>query len=154
VPAATALTWNIDGLYFAGSVPTNPLEDVTLPSIDQTSIDTYGRTVMYHDAPEVNYYDVVHLLADSIVTVTKNPLVKIKTKVGAKTWTKPNQYVSVNMPVFGINGEYRIVETEFGWNTKTKLLRSTLSLTPKSQPVTSREWFAGLIEGIMKGITW
>jgi hypothetical protein len=154
VPAAQALTWNIDGLHFEGSVPADPIEDTSLPAVDQPSIDAYGRTVMWYDAPEVGFYDVVHLLGDSILQATKNPLIKLKAKQGAKTWAKPNQYVSVNMPVYGINADYRIVEIDHDWKSNNKLLRSTLSLTPRYQPVTSREWFAGLIEGIMNEITW
>ena len=146
---------NIDGLCFTGFIEADPRKDPTLAAIDANSINLYGRRVLQYEDPALKDYEAIKPLADKILESTKNPINKLIIKVGAKTWAKPNEYLTVNMPVYGIsNQQYRIVELEFDWSTKTKLLRSTLSLTPRTQPVTSREWYASQLDGIIKNLIW
>jgi len=148
-------TSRIDGLHFEGAIPVNPIEDPSLAATDPTSIDLYGRSVMHYDEPALKDYEAIKPLADKILESTKNPMIKLKVKVGAKTWVKPNQYLVANMPIYGISNEqYRIVEVGYDWKTSTKVLRSTLNLTPRTQPVTSREWYAFQLEGILKNLIW
>jgi len=151
-----ALTeWWIDGLHMTIAKPVNPIEDPDLAKKDTISIDSYGVRVLHYDEPSIRDYAVIPLLAEKILNTTKNPLKKLEVKYGAKTWVKPNQYVMVNMPLYGIsNEEWRIVEVHFDWSTKTKLLRSTLYLTPRTQPVTSREWYGAQLEQIIKSLIW
>jgi len=155
VPANQAVDWYIDGLHFVTPMSTNPLLDPTLQAIDNTSIATYGRRVLFYDSPDIKYGDLMKSLADKILSITKNPVPKLTVTQGAKTWIKPNQYITVTVPQYGINNEqWRIVEFEHDWATKTKLLRTTMKLAPRTQPLTDREWFAGLIEGILKNMSW
>ena len=148
-------TLYVDGVHFEGVIEINPIKDPDLAAKDQTSINTYGRSLMHYDEPAIRDYASIYALASKVLSTTKDPVKKLKTKVGAKTWIKPNQYVTINMPIYGISSQqYRIVEAEYEWSTKTKLLRSTLGLTPRTQPVTSREWYAGQLEGILKNLIW
>lgn len=145
----------IDGLHFEGAVPINPIEDSDLAAKDQTSIDTYGLGLLHYDEPAVVDYAVIYPLAEKILANSKNPLIHLTAKYGAKTWVKPNQYVTANFPIYGISSQqYRIIEIEQEWESATKLLRSTFHLTPRTQPVTSREWYRGQIEGLLKNLTW
>jgi hypothetical protein len=148
-------TIRIDGLCFTGFIEADPRKDPTLAATDATSISLYGRRLMHYEDPALKDYEAIRPMADQIIKSTKDPLVKIIVTVGAKTWVKPNQYLTVNMPVYGISSQsYRIVELEYEWSTKTKLLRSTLSLTPRLQPVTSRDWYAAQLDGILKNLIW
>lgn len=150
-----SITVNIDGLCFTGFIESDPRKDPTLAATDATSISLYGRRLMHYEDPALKDYEAIRPMADQIIKSTKDPLIKLVVTVGAKTWVKPNQYLTVNMPVYGINSQsYRIVESEFDWSTKTKLLRSKLSLTPRTQPVTSREWYASQLDGILKNLIW
>ena len=152
--AGGAILW-IDGLCFMGFIESDPRKDPTLAATDSTSISLYGRRLMHYEDPALKSYEAIRPMADQILKSTKDPLVKLIATVGAKTWVKPNQYLTVNMPVYGLSSQsYRIVESEFDWSTKTKLLRSTLSLTPRLQPVTSRDWFASQLDGILKNLIW
>lgn len=117
---------------------------------------------MEYDVASLKDYSGIHPFANNILQSTKNPVVKLKLKYGAKTWIKPNQTLTVNLPVYGIsNKTYRIVEFTHEWSTKTKLLRTTFGLTPQFladdvtvRPVTSREWFAGELNRILKELMW
>ena len=149
------ITVRIDGLHFEGSVPINPITDPTLAATDPSSIENYGRSILHYDEPAIQDYASIYELAAKILETTKNPVKKLKVKVGAKTWIKPNQYATINMPCYGISNEqWRFVEMEYNWKTSTKLLRSTMWLTPRTQPVTSREWYAAQLEGILKNMGW
>jgi hypothetical protein len=153
--AAGGATLYIDGLCFTGFIEADPRKDPSLAAQDATSISLYGRRLMHYEDPALKDYEAIRPMADQIIKSTKDPLVKIIVTVGAKTWVKPNQYLTVNMPVYGISSQsYRIVELEYDWTTKTKLLRSALSLTPRTQPVTSREWYAAQLDGILKNLIW
>jgi prophage tail gpP-like protein len=148
-------TANIDGLYFTGDIVADPIKDPTLAATDATSISLYGRRIMHYEDPALRDYAAIRPMADKILLSTKDPMIKLVVTVGAKTWVKPNQYLTVNMPIYGISSQqYRIVELEYEWSTKTKLLRSTISLTPRTQPVTSRDWYASQLDGILKNLIW
>jgi hypothetical protein len=150
-----AFTTRIDGLHFEGSIPVNPIENPELTASDQTSINNYGRRIMHQPELTLKDYTLIHTFAEKILETTKNPLYKLTLKYGAKTWIKPNQYVTVNIPVYAISNEqWRIVEFLHEWSTNTKLLRTTFQLTPRYQPVRSSEWYAGLIVGIIKSMLW
>ena len=152
----------IDGLHFEGAIECNPIRDPSLASSDATSIAAYGKRVLHYDMPAIKDYSAIKTLADKVLDCTKNPIVKLKLKYGAKTWIKPNQTLTVNLPVYGIsNKTYRIVEFAHEWSTKTKLLRTTFGLTPQFladgetvRPVTSREWYAGELNRILKDLIW
>jgi hypothetical protein len=149
------ITVYIDGLYFTGNIVADPIKDPTLAATDATSISLYGRRIMHYEDPALKDYAAIRPMADRILASTKDPMTKLVVTVGAKTWVRPNQYLTVNMPIYGIsNQEYRVVELEYEWSTKTKLLRSTLSLTPRYQPVTSRDWYASQLDGILKNLIW
>jgi hypothetical protein len=149
------LTENIDGLCFTGDIQADPIKDPTLAATDATSINLYGRRIMHYEDPALKDYAAIRPMADKVLASTKDPMTKLVVTVGAKTWVRPNQYLAVNMPIYGISSQpYRIVELEYEWSTKTKLLRSTLSLTPRLQPVTSRDWYASQLDGILKNLIW
>jgi prophage tail gpP-like protein len=148
-------TDRIDGLCFTGNIEADPRKDPTLAATDATSISLYGRRLYQYEDDALRSYEAIRPMADQILKSTKDPLIKLIATVGAKTWVKPNQYLTVNMPIYGISNElYRIVELEYDWTTKTKLLRSALSLTPRTQPVTSRDWYAAQLDGILKNLIW
>lgn len=149
------LSENLDGFCFSGWIVSDPIKDPTLAATDAASIALYGRRIMHYEDPALRDYDAIRPMADKIILSTKDPVTKLTVTVGAKTWVKPNQYLTVNMPIYGLASQlYRIVELEYEWSTKTKLLRSTLSLTPRYQPVTSREWYASQLDGILKNLIW
>lgn len=155
VPQDIAINWWIDGLYFSSGEKVNPLQDITLQSYDQTSINAYGRHVLYYDAPEIHYRDIIKEYADKILAATKDPQKKLTVRYGAKTWVKPNQYLTVNMPLYGINNEqWRVVEIEWDWKSATKRLRSTFTLTPRFQPLIGREWYRSQLEGLFQSMSW
>jgi len=155
VPAATAVTWYLDGLHWVLGTTTTPLEDSSLVAYDTDSINAYGRRVMPYDEPSVSKYDVIGLLGQKILLSTKNPVRKLSLTCGAKTWVNPNQYLTVTQARYGISSEqWRIVEIEHKWSTLTKLLRTKLSLTPRYSPVTSREWYRGQLEQLITGNVW
>jgi len=155
IDPALSCTWYIDGLHFEGAIAANPILDTGLQVYDSTSITNYGRRVLHLEEESLDIYSLLQEYGQKILLHTKNPVPKLTVKVGAKTWVKPNQYVTVNMPRYGISNEqWRIVEVEYDWSTDTKMIHSKLSLTPRTQPVTGREWYRGQVEAILKEITW
>ena len=152
-------TWtqiNIDGLYFNSALSTDPTLNTALQVQDSASIATYGRRVLNVDAPELMDYAFITTYANSILAVTKNPIIKLKVKHGAKTWARPSQTVHVaSMPSYGLTNWYgRIVDLEFDYAASTKMLHSTFTLTPRYQPITSKEWYRGMIAGVINYKQW
>jgi len=155
IDASQACTWYIDGLHFEGAIAINPILDTGLQVYDSTSITNYGRRVLHLEEESLDVYSLLNEYGQKILLYTKNPVPKLTVKVGAKTWVKPNQYVTVNMPRYGISTEqWRIMEIEYDWSTDTKMLHSKLSLTPRTQPVTGKEWYRGQVEAILKEFVW
>jgi len=155
IPATQACIWYVDGLHFEGAIIINPILDTSLQVVDATSIANYGRRVLHLEEEALDIYFLLNEYGQKVLLHTKNPVPKLIVKVGAKTWVKPNQYVTVNMSRYGISNEqWRIMELEYDWSTDTKMLHSKLSLTPRTQPVTGKEWYRGQVEAILKEITW
>jgi hypothetical protein len=167
VYTGTYVQCNIDGLYFDTAISTDPTVNTALQVYDNTSIAKWGRNVLNVDAPELQEYAFIVPYGNSILSVTKNPIVKLKIKHGAKTWARVGQTVSIpSMPAYRIwdyttqtyipltNWYGRIVDLEFDYEAATKMLHSTFTLTPRYQPITSKEWYKGMLDGIIRCKVW
>jgi len=102
------------------------------PIIDSASITSYGRTVYPYPDESIKCFEHVRTIGERFLSIHKNPFKQIVARKGAKTWAKPSQHLSLTLSQYGISSEdWRAIEIMLNWTTKTKLLRSTLTLVPK-----------------------
>jgi len=147
----------IDGLHFAGGVRINPLLNAdyypTCPVKDDTSIGLYGRAVRHIEDREIRTFAQATLDAQRELAALKDPIRKIKVKKGAKTWAKPHQYLTLNLPEYEINSEYwRILDLMHEWKAKGNILRTTFNLVPQSAKVSTTAIQLDEIGGIMRSL--
>jgi hypothetical protein len=156
VSSGSFVSFNVDELNFSSALPVDPTVNTALQVYDSASETLYGTRMLNVDAPELQDYMFIVPFAQSILAVTKNPIIKLKVKYGAKTWARPSQTVHVaSMPCYGLSNWYgRIVDLEFDYQASTKMLHSIFTLTPRYQPVTSKEWYKGQLDGIIKNMKW
>jgi len=145
----------IDGLHFAGGMRINPLLNAdnypTCPVKDDTSIGLHQRRVKHIEDREIRTFAQATLDAQRDLATLKNPIRKVKAKKGAKTWAKPHQYLTLNLPEYEITSEYwRILELIHEWKAKGNILRTTFSLIPQTVKVNTTAIQLDEIGGFIK----
>jgi len=153
----------VDGLVFFGGLRINPLEypGWNVVRTDPVSRGKYGNRV-YHHGPDytIRSFEQAGAIADYILKCNKDRMDKFQVKTKAKTWMKPNQYLTLNLPEYGITNPYwptytsqnqywRTTEVSHEWN-RPRNLRTTLTLVPKDQSVGSQAYLADEIVGLLK----
>lgn len=146
----------VDQLYFTSAISVDPTINTSLQVSDESYATAYDRNVLNIDAPELSDYMFITTYGTSILNVVKNPIIKLTVKHGAKTWARAGQTVHVaSMPCYGLSNWYgRIVDLEFDYKAETKMLHSIFTLTPRYQPMTSKEWYKGTLAGLLTYRQW
>lgn len=143
-----------DGLKFHGGLKIDPSLYPTLNPIrkDYAGINAYGRAQVLHYREErIDSFEEARRISSLLLNLYKRPFKKLTVKAGAKTWAKPHQYLTLNASEYGISNElWRITNIVFHWESKQKVLRSTLELLPRHQGINSYVALLAILGGMLK----
>jgi len=147
----------VDGLYFRGGVDINPLMYPSFypecPVKNDASITLHQRRVKHIEDHEVRTFAQATLAGLRELAALKDPIQKVTAKKGAKTWAKPHQYLTFNLPEYEIDSEYwRILEIQHDWKAKGNILRTTFTLVPQSAKVSTTAIQIDDLAGVLRSL--
>jgi len=119
------------------------------------NVETYGASVLNHEDENIKCFEHAVKIGKMLNSVNGQPFKKVTVTKGAKVWAKPSQYLTLDVPEFGIsNEEWRIIEMITEWRSAGNLLRTRFVLVPKDYglPVETAKMdtWGGILSKLMK----
>lgn len=147
----------VDGAYFRGGRKIDPLlypsDYPECPVKDDTSITAFGRRVKHVEDREFKTFAQATEGAKRALATLKNPIKKLKVKKGAKTWARPHQTLTLNLPEYDINSEtWRVLELEHEWQSRGNILRTVFSLVPQYEKISTTAIQIDELGGILRSL--